>query len=584
MIGKGLYLSTVKPADIPLPFTIKRKSVSKVFTITEGLENMGAIRTGGQGSVYKGRRVGEIITAIKLLPTPIFSQSDEDKHYRDFSNEVRKLQRVNEIPNPNIVKILSYGVSETGCFPFIEMEYIDGPDLCELLKSPHPAIFPVKDVITVAEHLSNALAHCHRLDVKHGDIKSNNVKFNQHTGNYVLLDFGLAVLSDEERRTSLRQAGAIEFMAPEQNEGRSLFETDVYSFGIILFELLAGKVPFPLDGNTETARNRVMVAHMETPPPDLLSLRASMLPEDWSDEWKAKEMLVPEWLMALIDQCLQKKPEDRFENGMALQEFIQHHRIYTAEVASLVKNEDDRWKAVLAEKTDEIQDLRAIISRQDKELQLVRQRNAAQPRQSATPNTVPRSTFHALLLALLVLGALAVYGLFFQRSVVGGANANTEVFRNEDTLAAKPEKTEIASVEKQVAADRAAARKRLKGKDSTNTAKAVLPPPDDGTADKETDTTGSQQPEEQKTETLPDSTDNTKKKETARVVRFKVRNRAYFHDEPTTATKREAFITHWDAPVKALDEKNGFIYIVFTNEDGQTTKGWISKADLVAAK
>ncbi|HEY0041339.1 MAG TPA: serine/threonine protein kinase, partial [Flavisolibacter sp.] len=85
--------------------------MSKVFTITEGLENMGAIRTGGQGSVYKGRRVGEIITAIKLLPTPIFTQSEEDKHYRDFSNEVRKLQRVNEEPNPNVVKILSYGVS-----------------------------------------------------------------------------------------------------------------------------------------------------------------------------------------------------------------------------------------------------------------------------------------------------------------------------------------------------------------------------------------------------------------------------------------------------------------------------------------
>ena len=53
--------------------------MSKIFTITSGLENMGALKTGGQGSVYKGRRVGEIITAIKLMPTPIYSESAEDK-------------------------------------------------------------------------------------------------------------------------------------------------------------------------------------------------------------------------------------------------------------------------------------------------------------------------------------------------------------------------------------------------------------------------------------------------------------------------------------------------------------------------
>ncbi|RYF79366.1 MAG: serine/threonine protein kinase, partial [Chitinophagaceae bacterium] len=347
--------------------------MSKVFTIAEGLENMGAIRTGGQGSVYKGRRIGEIITAIKLLPTPIFSQTEEDKHYLDFTNEVKKLQRVNESPNPNIVKILSYGVSETGCFPYIEMEYIDGPDLGELLKPPHQPVFTIKEIIKVADHLSHALAHCHNLDVKHGDIKSNNVKYNQHTGNYVLLDFGLAILSDEERRTSMRRAGAIEFMAPEQNEGKMFFETDVYSFGIILFELLAGKVPFPLDGNSETARNKVMVAHMETTPPDALSLRAASLPVEWSDEQKAMEMQVPEWLLSLIYKCLEKKPDDRFVNGIELNDYISHHRIYTAEVAGLVKNEDHKWQTVVSQKDEELEELKAIIARQEKELEALRQ-------------------------------------------------------------------------------------------------------------------------------------------------------------------------------------------------------------------
>ncbi|HEY1022243.1 MAG TPA: protein kinase, partial [Flavisolibacter sp.] len=201
--------------------------MAKVFTITEGLENMGALKTGGQGSVYKARRKGEIITAVKLLPTPIYSESEQDKNFISFQNEVKKLKKVNEEPNPNVVKILNHGVTDSGSFPFIEMEFIEGPDLEELLKAPGHSIFTIKEVIRVAEHLSHALAHCHRLDVKHGDIKSNNIKYNRHTGNYILLDFGLAVMSDEQRRTSLRHAGAIEFMAPEQSDGQLLFQTDV---------------------------------------------------------------------------------------------------------------------------------------------------------------------------------------------------------------------------------------------------------------------------------------------------------------------------------------------------------------------
>ncbi|HVE60882.1 MAG TPA: protein kinase [Chitinophagaceae bacterium] len=297
--------------------------MAKVFTITEGLENMGAIKTGGQGSIYKGRRMGEIITAVKLLPTPIHSENPNDKHYTDFQNEVQKLKKVNEESNPNVVKILGSGITETGNLPFIEMEFIEGPDLEELLKPPHDKVFTLKETMKLAEHLSNALAHCHRVGVKHGDIKSNNVKFNKSTGNYMLLDFGLAIMSDEERRTSLRRAGAIEFMAPEQNEGVMLFETDVYSFGVILFELLAGTVPFPLKDKGETARNMVMVSHMETPVPDFISLRKMNLPPTWSNEKKEQEMQVPGWMLTTIYKCLEKKPGARFRNGMELNEYLQ---------------------------------------------------------------------------------------------------------------------------------------------------------------------------------------------------------------------------------------------------------------------
>jgi serine/threonine protein kinase len=296
--------------------------MSKVFTITSGLETMGALKTGGQGSVYKGRRTGEIITAIKLLPTPVYSETADDKNYTHFQNEVQKLKKVNEQPNPNVVKLVSSGITETGNFPFIEMEFIEGPDLEELLKPPHDPIFSIKEFLKIAEQLSGALAHCHRFNVKHGDIKSNNIKFNIRTGNYILLDFGLAIMSDEDRRTSLRHAGAIEFMAPEQNEGRMLFETDIYSFGVVMFELLAGVVPFPLKDKSETSRNAVMLAHMDMPPPNIFTLRGKALPAGWSNEKKEAEMLLPEWVFSMIYRCLEKKPENRFASGMALHDFI----------------------------------------------------------------------------------------------------------------------------------------------------------------------------------------------------------------------------------------------------------------------
>lgn len=318
--------------------------MSKVFTITEGLENLGALRTGGQGSVYKGRRMGPILSAVKLLPTPIYSESDEDKNYRSFKNEVGKLQKVNEVANPNVVKFLSSGITESGSLPYIEMEYIEGPDLCELLQPPHEKIFMLQEVIRVAYQLANALAHCHRVGIKHGDIKSNNVKYNIHSGNYVLLDFGLAIMSEEQRRTSIRHAGAIEFMAPEQHDGNMLLQTDVYSFGIIIYELLTGQVPFPLQGNSETGRNTVMVAHMEAPVPDLLIARSAAMPSRWTAEKQEMEVQIPKWLLQVINKCLQKKPEDRYASGIELHEAIVNGSLTGDKQAKqeLLVNENER--------------------------------------------------------------------------------------------------------------------------------------------------------------------------------------------------------------------------------------------------
>ncbi len=404
--------------------------MARVFTITEGLENMGALKTGGQGSVYKGKRTGEIITAVKLLPTPIHSETLDDKHFTAFQNEVNKLKKVNQDPNPNVVKILSSGITDTGNFPFIEMEFIEGPDLEELLKPPHDLVFTIKEAIKVAEHLSNALAHCHKVDVKHGDVKSNNVKFNVHSGNYILLDFGMAMMSDEQRRTSLRHAGAIEFMAPEQNEGKILFQTDIYSFGVILFELVAGVVPFPLRDRGETSRNMVMVAHMESPVPDLLSLRRQHLPPSWTDEKKEREMQVPEWIVRMIYKCLEKKPEARFVNGTELHNYIIYHS--TSPAAS---------NRIATDALNSLQQENEQLRRENAQLQneLFQYQRRTNPASSEFVPAPPpkKKSFAGLILLFLLLATLTS---FLAYTIFKSGNDTTEPAARHDTSASRPVK------------------------------------------------------------------------------------------------------------------------------------------------
>lgn len=512
--------------------------MSKVFTITEGLENLGALSTGGQGSVYKGKRIGTIITAVKIMPTPIHTESEDDKNFIKFKSEVEKLKKVNEVPNPNVVKILGSGLTESGSFPFIEMEYIEGPDLEKLLMPPHSPIFTVHEVVKLAEQLANALAHCHRLGIKHGDIKSNNVKFNNETGNYVLLDFGLAITSDEQRRTSLRHAGAVEFMAPEQHDGEMFFQTDVYSYGIILYELLAGTVPFPLINKNESSRNQVMLSHMEAAVPDLISLRRNRLPESWDTEKRKKEMQVPTWLLEIIKTCLEKSPEKRYTNGVALQDAIIYRGgEFIAPVPDVVVSPAPFYQNELPPATAVSDEIR-----------------------------LSKPVFAIMVLSIVILGMLSAYGLFMKGEPVhrqvtsDSANmgqldtTQTHPIIAQDTVVSQvqpvaidtvAQKAEIDSLKKEYEAQMAAAAKQAEIKAKETGAVIVS---------------------EGKKYQLPKGT-------------------VYFYDAPNANAARNGILGLWNnAKFNVIEEDNGFIYVTHTNKDGQTTKGWLNKNDLKEVK
>lgn len=535
--------------------------MGKIFTITEGLENMGAIRTGGQGSVYKGRRHGEIISAVKLLPTPIHTEDKQDKNYRDFYNEVEKLKKVNEVPNPNVVKILSSGLTESGSFPFIEMEFIEGPDLGELLQAPNDPVFSIQELIKVANQLSNALAHCHKVGVKHGDIKSNNVKFNAHTGNYILLDFGLAIMSDEQRRTSLRHAGAVEFMAPEQNEGQMFFQSDVYSFGVILYELLAGSVPFPLNDRGETARNKVMLSHMEETPPNVLEVRRKNLPQSWSAERREIQMKVPVWVLEVIAECLQKDPSRRFKDGVELQKNIIYN--YTAENGSsevLAKRYN-----VLEKENRDLKEKLLIYESRD------RSQNHPIPTHYVNPDVVSLSkpVYYGILLCLLGLIAFSAYSYYNRTPIIQDsqlADSVEAVRRDSVSITEEPKQKAKDDFDKQI-------RAIIDSVQNADSNSAVGKDQSEPVAEEPQAT--------QTTDPLPSSNDNENGGNQRSGKYTLSATRAYFYDDSNERSRRNSFLAKWNSPeLTAIDEKNGFIYVEFFTINGEITKGWLRKRDL----
>ena len=535
--------------------------MGKIFTITEGLENMGAIRTGGQGSVYKGRRQGEIVSAVKLLPTPIHTEDQQDKNYRDFHNEVEKLKKVNEVPNPNVVKILSSGLTESGSFPFIEMEFIEGSDLEDLLQPPNDPVFSIQELIKVANQLSNALAHCHKVGIKHGDIKSNNVKFNAHTGNYILLDFGLAIMSDEQRRTSLRHAGAVEFMAPEQNEGQMFFQSDVYSFGVILYELLAGSVPFPLNDRGETARNKVMLSHMEETPPDVLELRRQILPQSWSAERRESQMRVPVWVLEVIAKCLQKDPSRRFKDGVDLQENIIHN--YTAETGNS-EVLASRYN-VLQKENQDLKEKLSILENRD------RSQDSRITKNYVNPNVISLSkpVYYGILLCLFGLIAFSAYSYYNRTPTIQDsqvANSVEAVGMDSTSVTEEREQKAKDDFDKQIRATIDS----VQNADSNSNVGTDQGEPVDG----EGQAGQIAGPDPASTDSENDGSQRSAKYTLSAT-------RAYFYDNSNERSRRNSFLAKWNSPeLTAIDEKNGFIYVEFFTINGEITKGWLRKRDL----
>jgi eukaryotic-like serine/threonine-protein kinase len=248
------------------------------------------VGTGGMSSVFRAcdvqldRRV-----AIKIL----HERYAEDPEYLERFR--REAQAVARLSHPNIVTVIDRG--DDGGRQYIVFEHVEGENLKELVL--RTGRLPVRRALELALAVADGLAFAHGQGLVHRDVKPQNVLLSRE-GDVKVTDFGIARSLDVEH--GVTQTGTVlgtgEYLAPEQASGKPVSPaTDVYSLGVVLWELLAGDVPF-------AGENFVAVAlrHVNDPPPSLREVRPDVSPR----------------LAAAIDRALEKDPARRFPSMAAL--------------------------------------------------------------------------------------------------------------------------------------------------------------------------------------------------------------------------------------------------------------------------
>src|SRR5215208_604216 len=215
---------------------------------------------GGMSSVYRARdSLLERHVALKILHEQYNADDDFVERFKREARSVAQLQ------HPNIVTVIDRGEADDR--QFIVFEYIDGENLKELVV--RKGRLDVREALEIAIEVARGLAFAHGQGLVHRDVKPQNVLLNGD-GRAKVTDFGIARSVDVDGMTQTGTVlGTSNYIAPEQASGQPVdAQTDVYALGVVLYELLAGEVPFP--GESFVA---VAMKHVHEPPPNLLDRR-----------------------------------------------------------------------------------------------------------------------------------------------------------------------------------------------------------------------------------------------------------------------------------------------------------------------
>lgn len=223
----------------------------KPGTIINQYKIISAIGKGGMGEVFLAEDT-KLKRQVALKILPIEFAEDKDR----MSRFVREAQSASALNHPNIITI--YEIGESAGTYFIATEFIDGKTLSDYKKA-NPLNY--KSALEIAIQVASALDEAHSAGIVHRDIKPDNVMIRS-SGLAKILDFGIAKLSEsptnigEEDATAIQKPstlpgmiiGTANYMSPEQAEGKAVdVRTDIFSFGVLLYEMLAGELPFEGD-------------------------------------------------------------------------------------------------------------------------------------------------------------------------------------------------------------------------------------------------------------------------------------------------------------------------------------------------
>lgn len=263
--------------------------ISKGYLLGDRYRILDTIGEGGMANVYWAQ---DIIlqrkVAIKILRLDLQNEPQTQARFQ------REALATSELSHPNIVSVLDVGTDHG--LPYMVMEYVAGPDLKEYIQKNSP--LKMDEIIRIMDQLLSAIALAHKHNVIHRDLKPQNILMDKN-GKIKIVDFGIAVALNQSSVTQTNSVmGSVHYMSPEQTRGGMVTrQSDIYSLGIILYELITGKVPF--NGETPVA---IALKHAQEPIPSIRKANPQ----------------IPQSLENVVLKATAKDPRDRYYSAQEM--------------------------------------------------------------------------------------------------------------------------------------------------------------------------------------------------------------------------------------------------------------------------